>query len=157
VADGSQSLVLESPAEAEPRQLSVAENNIARLNPDARGNSAVLGHRLTGYIALRILFLGVPVKGLKVTVSNADGEMQTEPVHRASMHWASASEMLTDHDGFCALGCEVPIGSYTCHIEHQLVDAAITTVEVQNRPFVLTLPLGRPYADLYMDEVDRNG
>jgi hypothetical protein len=124
---------------------------ICRLPSSSDTLSGVLGEKLLGYISIQVLYLGIPVKDLKLTVKNADGASQIPDPHWAAQHhWkANNPHMTTDAHGRCTLGKRVPIGSYVCKIEHQ-PDASITTVEDAGRPFVLVLPIGRPYHDFYM-------
>ena len=140
----------QTPAQSTPQ--SQPDNFISRLTADTPGKSATLCEPLLGYIALRILYLGDPVKGLVVQVANENGDIQqTGERHRKYMGWKDATHMVTNDDGYCTLGKKVMIGSYTCHLDHQKSDAPITTVEDPKRPFVLVLPFGRPYCDLYLE------
>jgi hypothetical protein len=124
---------------------------IVRLPSESDDLSAVIGVKLLGYVSVRILFLDVPVKGLKLTIDDASGVPQIPDQNLALQRGWTANDpnMTTDDDGCCTLGMQAPIGTYTCKIERQ-DPALITTVEDPSRPFVLVLPIGRPYNDIYL-------
>jgi hypothetical protein len=128
------------------------DSPIRRLSADDSDQlSAVLGENFKAFVSVQIKFLDVPVAGLKLTIENADGVVQVpEQAWATQMKWnANSPNMTTDDQGRCTLGKLVPIGNYICKIEHQ-PDAPITTVEDVGRPFILVLPIGRPYSDFYV-------
>jgi hypothetical protein len=143
---GSQDQQQSSPPPGRPE-----EYPVCRLPSDSLQLSCVVGELLLGYIAVQILFLGIPVQGVKLTIDNEDGAAQIPDPDWAAKHgWTSNDpNMTTDGSGCCTLGKRVPIGAYKCSIEYQN-PARITTVEDPSRPFILILPIGRPYNDLYM-------
>jgi len=105
-------------------------------NPEEEGG--VIDVHFWGYLAVKLLFLGEPVEGLRVEF--IDGTMTKMPVPLL------ANER-TDADGCHAYAVPVDVGVYTCRVEGQ-ADVTITTVETPARPFVLVLPVGRPYFDI---------
>lgn len=117
---------------------------IAFCGPDAyisalsRDSSEV--HRLVlfpvhrEYLSVQVLFHAVPVPDLKVQFCASDG---------AKLE----GELRTDETGRAALPKKVPAGNYVCNIEQQ-EPALISTVMSPSDPYVVVLPVGRPYADL---------
>jgi hypothetical protein len=118
---------------------------IRRL-PGGNGLGGAIDQPFLGYLAVRLLFQDEPVKGLKVQFFRADDSKVTPP--RPPL---KSADELTGDDGVFAIPYLVKVGTYRCRIEGQ-PDTLITTVEQPDKPFVVVLPVGRPYFDLFLRE-----
>ena len=104
--------------------------------------SAVLIQRDLGHLAVRIFFHRAPMANLAVTFyfRSADGSRGDH----------IGTEVKTDDAGLARSLLLVPAGNYICSVEYQS-DALVSTVADPNVPFILVLPIGRPYVDLGAD------
>lgn len=101
--------------------------------------SAVLVPRALAYLSIRITFHCEPLRDLAVELFE-----EAKPNQRGK---SLAGVLRSDADGRVGLEFMVPAGRYICAIERQ-PDTAITTVKDFDQPFLVILPIGRPYFDL---------
>jgi hypothetical protein len=100
-----------------------------------------------GWLWVQVLYQGIPLAGI--------------PVRFADYRTASqiGEEQVTDADGNASLEEMVAMGEYGCAIEGQPL-ALISSAGNTDQPFVLTLPIGEPPAEVYgpigdtLDEMD---
>ncbi len=111
---------------------------------DAESKSAVLVARSLGYLAVRVLFHGQPIAGLSVDFGKLSGVTDDSPT-------SLKPTLATDDDGVALFARLVPTGSYACQIEKQ-PSAVVHTTGSLDDPFVLVLPIGRPFVDV--DDVE---
>ncbi len=93
---------------------------------------------LLGYLSVQIFFHREPIANQEVVFSEAGDDGQAGQ--------ALGDTLITDANGVAKLGKPVPTGNYLCQIKFQ-PDMMICTVESVDNPYVLVLPLGRPYVD----------
>lgn len=112
---------------------------VARVpRPAGSTLGAVLVARDCGYLAVCVLFHGVPQPGLEVAFREvADGKPGA----------ALGTLVETDGAGIARLPRVVPAGLYLCEIERQ-EPALVATVTALDAPFIVVLPVGRPYHDV---------
>ena len=122
-----------------PRKSPFPTALVARVpSSDKDKTSGTLVPRHMGYLCVRVTFHKEPVAGLMVKLSKATdagkpGKAMGEPTR-------------TNAQGVVRIDRLVPAGSYVCEIENQ-DPAVVTTVLDERRPFVVVLPVGRPYLD----------
>jgi len=107
---------------------------------DADSKSAVLVARSLGYLAVRVLFHGSPVEGLKVNFGQLDDVADDAPA-------MLEPSLTTDDDGLALFPRLVPSGAYACQIERQ-AQAEVHTTASLDAPVVVVLPVGRPFVDV---------
>lgn len=116
--------------------------HVARVEDPHGGKlGAVLVPRPMGYLAVRIHFHRVPVRGLAVKLFERSGDEKGAQI---------GPELRTDDDGLARVDMLVPATSYVCEIEHQ-PPAVVTTVHAPDDAFPLVLPIGRPFVDVDED------
>jgi hypothetical protein len=116
--------------------------HVARVeDPHAGKLGAVLVPRPMGYLAVRIHFHRVPVRGLAVKFFEHSGGEQGAQV---------GSDLRTDDDGLARVDMLVPATTYLCEVENQ-PPALVTTVHALDDAFPLVLPIGRPFVDVDED------
>ena len=117
---------------------------IARLSHTAASAATTASgtHQLmaTGYLAVRVSFLGEPVRRLAV-------EFHVSKPSGAKGDKVSPDGLQTDDKGCAALTDVVQVGNYWCVIENQ-PETTITTVDAKDHPIEIPLPVGRPARDL---------
>jgi hypothetical protein len=118
-----------------------SEGFVARIPVgDGDSKSAVLVARSLGYLIVRVLFHGRPVSGLTVDFGQLSDIKDQSP---AMLKPTRA----TDDDGIAVFPRLMPTGSYACRIEKQ-PDAVVHTTASLDDPFVVVLPVGRPFVDV---------
>jgi hypothetical protein len=92
----------------------------------------------SGYLSVKVLFRDLPVAGRNVTFypSGADGRAAADQ---------PKGEALTDNEGVATLSDKALLGNYFCQVEGQDGFASLGTVEDPKRPYVVSLPLVRPF------------
>ena len=116
--------------------------HVARVeDPHAGKLGAVLVPRPMGYLAVRIHFHRVPVRGLAVRFFEWSGGQKGAQV---------GEDLVTGEDGIARVDMLVPAVEHACEIEHQPL-AVVTTVHAIDDWFPLVLPIGRPYVDVDED------
>ena len=98
-----------------------------------------------GFLAVKLFFHRQLMQGLQVAFFQSNGDAAG-----ATPGEAIASPVFTDPQGVASLDITVPLGDYICQIEHQ-PSILISTVETRTRPYVLVLPIHRPYFDFEGD------
>lgn len=59
-------------------------------------------------------------------------------------------QLTTDKNGMAKLTKPVPVGNYVCQVQYQ-PNTLVSTVSDPDDPFILVLPIGRPYYDFHND------
>jgi hypothetical protein len=108
----------------------------------SRGGNT-LNKDFLGFLSVQLLFLDEPVEGLRVRFLYASGEREG-----SGLNGALELNGRTDARGRYFRRTPARVGVYRLEIEGQPEPAFITTVEDLDEPFVVPLPLGRPYFDL---------
>jgi hypothetical protein len=111
-----------------------------RRGPSGQLHQNVFDETPWGYLAVYVEFLGEPVKGLRLKFYEEDGGVlgpRRTPVE-------------TNDKGIYA-GGRIRVGRYLCQIENQKRLARITSVEDEDKPYWIVLPVGRPYFDIAVD------
>lgn len=145
---------MSDPKEAPPDKRSIPARRLAAGAPEP-DLSATVDLPITGYLSVEVTFLGEPVAGLKVEFRRPNGVV-VDPFTAVKLTSLGVASNVTDSFGRCAIPYPVAVDNYTCHIENQ-DPAPITTVEAIDRPFVIVLPVGRPYGDFYNDFAPNTG
>ncbi|MCS6862371.1 MAG: hypothetical protein NZT92_18870, partial [Abditibacteriales bacterium] len=93
---------------------------------------------LVGYLSVQVFFHKVPIEGLEVKFAQMgqDGQPGAQV----------GDTQRTDQQGIAKLDFPVPVNNYICQIEYQPA-TVVCTVEDKAKPFILVLPIGRPYFD----------
>jgi hypothetical protein len=94
------------------------------------------------YLSVVVFFHQQPISGLKVTFAEIGPDDQPGQ--------QEGDEVKTDSDGVAKLLTPAPIGRYICRIQYQ-PPTVITTVPDIEDPFMIVLPIGRPYYDFEGD------
>jgi hypothetical protein len=115
---------------------------VARLPKDAASKkSGVLVARSMEYLAVRVLFHGTPVAGLKVEFGRIDDIDDKSPEKMAPA-------LMTDEQGVACFPRLVVAGIYACALDRQL-QAVVPTVPQLDKPCPVVLPVGRPFVDVF--------
>jgi len=126
-------------ADPPPKISPFPDGLVARVpSSDKKKISAVLVPRAMGHLCVQLTFHKEPVKGLEVKFSKAgpDGKPGAK----------LGDPVTSTEQGIARIDRLVPAGRYVCEIEHQ-DPALVSTVMDVNKPFVVPLPVGRPYVD----------
>lgn len=116
---------------------------VARIPQESHNAiSAVIVSRDLGYLSVQVFFHRAPIARLTVNFFK-----QLADQSRGAQ---IGTEVKTNDAGRAHLGVLVPTGNYICSVGRQ-EDAEITTVAASDVPFVIVLPVGRPYVDLGED------
>jgi hypothetical protein len=125
-----------------PRKTSPFPNGfVARVpSSDPDKISGVLVPRHMGHLIVQLTFHKDPVAGLAVKFFKAkpDGKPGKQ---------LGDEDIVTTAQGIARIDRLVPAGGYVCEIEHQEPTLVTTTMDPQ-KPFIVPLPVGRPYVDL---------
>jgi hypothetical protein len=94
------------------------------------------------FLSVIVFFHQQPIADLTVEFfqSGADGKPGA----------AVGEKVKTDEDGVAKLLKPVPIGNYVCQIQYQPATIVCTVPDIEE-PFILVLPIGRPYYDFEND------
>lgn len=115
--------------------------NVARLPKNASGKkSAVLVARSMQYLAVRVLFHGVPVPGLKVQFAQIDDIDDQAPQKMEP-------QLTTPENGVVCFPRLVVAGIYSCEVERQPATIVPTVGHLQE-PYPIVLPVGRPLIEI---------
>lgn len=116
--------------------------HVARVEDPHGGKlGAVLVPRPMGYLAVRVYFHRVPVRGLVVRLYERSGDGKGAQV---------GDDLRTDDEGLARVDMLVPAVEYVCEIDNQ-PPAVVTTVASLGDSVPLVLPIGRPYVDVDED------
>lgn len=129
-------------AQSKPGQAEAQDESLRFIGPPAlvthvegdEANTIALLPPHLEYLRVRILFHGVPVPDLKVTLKTHDGV-------------EIPSTGKSDASGVVQASRLVPPGRYLCEIEHQ-DPAEVSSVAGLSKAYPVVLPVGRPYVDL---------
>lgn len=133
--------------------------SVSRLTREEHSEQALSGslnHAIMGYLSIKVTFLGEPVSDLAVWFwdDNATPIPPRVGPSAGKYQYSSADDPEDDlagwtnsHGEFC-LPDRVAVGTYKCKIQGQPA-TDITTVEHAYDPFVVVLPIGRSYFDIY--------
>jgi hypothetical protein len=115
---------------------------VARIfEPPADKLGATLVARQLGYLAVKVTFHKQPCYDLEVKLyeAEADGTKGAQV--------GDGKTFKTDRAGMVMLDTLVDRGLYVAEIENQTTLALVTTVEDPSKPYVVPLPVDRPYFD----------
>jgi hypothetical protein len=115
--------------------------SVARiLDPHADKLGATLVARQLGYLAVKVTFHKQPLDGLEVKFyeAEADGSKGAQ---------VGGKTFKTDLTGRAWVDYLVDAGVYVVEIEKQTSPALVSTVSDLQRPYVVPLPVNRPYFD----------
>ena len=126
--------------------LDAPEEDEEPAETEEEGEPLPEGVEAKGWLWVRVLYQGIPLAGMSVRFYTPTASQIGE-------------EQVTDADGNAYLEEAVEMGYYGCLIEGQQ-RAIVSPVGNTDQPFVLTLPIGEPPADVYgpigdaLDEMD---
>ncbi len=118
-----------------------AELRVARLPNAVGSNPLSLAHQLppTGFLSVRITFMGEAVSRLKLAFYKTDDQGKKGDQVSKDLH--------TDEHGRAWMEDPVAVGNYWCVIEHQPA-VEITTVDAIKHPLIVPIPVGHPRANI---------
>ncbi len=92
----------------------------------------------SGCLSVKVLFRDLPVVGRNVTfyAGDKDGKAAADQ---------PKGEAITDNEGVAALSDKAILGNYFCQVEGVAGFASVGTVEDPKLPYVVSLPLVRPF------------
>jgi hypothetical protein len=139
-----------------PNRISALISRLTHENQPGQSLSGKLDEPILGWLSIAVIFLAEPVSDMAVWFYNQDGVEQrnaedpTRPKHR---YYEPGDPNRNPAGWTDARGCfhithQVPVGTYVCRLQGQQ-ETEITTVEDQDDPFVVVLPIGRSYFDIY--------
>jgi hypothetical protein len=115
--------------------------SVARvLEPHNDKLGATLVARQLGYLAIKVTFHKQPLYDLEIKFYEAEADgSKGDPV--------GGKTFKTDRAGKASLDYLVPTGVYVVEIENQTNPALVSTVTDPRKPYVVPLPVNRPYYD----------
>jgi hypothetical protein len=117
--------------------MSRASSQIAKGGP-SNDHNVLQPRGDNGYLAVQVFFHEEPVQDIEVVFKRLDGALAVSDVPK----------VLTDKDGLAKIEQPVSTGNYLCELGRPDHFKTVCTVESLEKPFIIVMPVGRPYFDI---------